>query len=390
MSKHLNREPWESYSGREKMPFWRKALIIVGGIVLISAVVVVVLYNLNLANQPKCGWGDNGGGRPSYTAADVEKGILDDQVVLNSLSDSAYGNEKIFVSAELVDGNGKWNYRQVTVEDGQVYTLRVRVANNGGQTATGTRVAISLPADTATQIPVYGYIFASNAAPSMCWDGIMFTSKKPFRLEYVYGASTLESASLNTVPLGDEIVTKAASENGVAVGCTELDGQVPGGEELFATIQIRVIASETNTQSTLGEPDFITRDAKVRLEGETDWSKSISANPGDLVEFQFHYKNTSTETQQDVGARVTLPEGMELVPGSTKLFNASYQDGANVEQDDVASNGIIIGNYGADADAYVRCTVRITDTAQGEMEIWATTIVNETTAQDSCKVSVGD
>ena len=117
MSKNKNREPWESYSGREKMPIWKRVLIGAAVTVVVAAVVIVVCYNLYLANLPTCGWGDNGGGRLSYTAADVENGTLVDQVVLNSLSDSAYGNEKVFLAAELLDGNGKWNYRQVTVED---------------------------------------------------------------------------------------------------------------------------------------------------------------------------------------------------------------------------------------------------------------------------------
>lgn len=390
MSRNRYHEPWETEATAEQPESKGKILLVIGLVVaLIAAITCACVHFINQSGKVSCGWGDDSGGRPSYTAAEVEEGALENQVVFNSISDNAeYGNEKRYISAELVGGNGRWNYRELKVEDGQTYILRVRVANNGGQTSTNTRVAFSLPLEPATQAPIYGRIYSENGTPSKYWDGILLTCDTPFRVEYIYGNSTLESESLGIVPVGDEIVTKAASENGIAIGYNALDGLMPGGAEVFVTIQIRIVAEEPQPSNL-----SFTTNAKVRQDStETSWDTSIEAQIGELVQVQFLYTNTDSVTHNGVIASVILPDGIELVPGTTKIYNSSY-DGKLIETADATldTSGINIENYAPGANAYVRCTVRITDAVtSSEAKIWAVTTVGETHVQDSCTVTITD
>ncbi len=386
MSNRSYRDPWEERN-EPKQSKGKVVLVSVLVVALIVATICACVYFMNRPSKISCGWGDNGGGRPSYTTAEVEKGALDDQVVFNSISDNAeYGNEKRYISAELIGGNGRWNYRELKVEDGQTYILRVRAANNGGQTSTGTRVAFSLPLEPATQMPIYGRITSDNGTPSQYWDGILLTSDVPFHVEYVYGESTLESESVGIIPVGDEIVTKAAAENGVLVGYDALDGQIPGGTDIIVAIHVRIVADEPQPTNL----SFMT-EAKIRRNDvEVGWDTSAEAQIGELVQVQFQYANTDSVTHDGVIASITLPDGVELVPDTTKIYN-SLHDGDLIGTANAALNtgGIRIGNYTSGANAYVRCTLRITDAAaSGEAEIWTAYTVGDTVVRDSCTVNI--
>lgn len=378
MARDNQREPWEQETSSRP-----KAGKIVLAVLLVGAVIALAGYGLFGGGQKvACGWGDNANGRVSYSKQEVADGALDDQAVFNSLSDGDFGNEKRYISARKAESesNAAWTYRELTVKDGETYTLRIYLHNNGGQTATGTRVAINLPTDSARQIPVHGFIFSDNTTPSQYWDGILFKANQEFHLEYLYGGAELTSGELGTIPLDDAVVTKAASERGVQVGYSAKDGEMPGGAECFVTVKVRVAMDEPHAAEKVS---FMT-EVKVRQEGATEWQKSTAAKAGDTLEVQFQYRNTGTATQNQVMASVVLPEGTELVPGTTKLYNVLYEDGLLIEEDTVAESGIPIGNYSANSNAYVRCTVRVTE--DGTKDIWAKITVGETVEQDFCKV----
>lgn len=109
MSRNRYHEPWETEATAEQPESKGKILLVIGLVVaLIAAITCACVHFINQSGKVSCGWGDDSGGRPSYTAAEVEEGALEDQVVFNSISDNAeYGNEKRYISAELVGGNGK-------------------------------------------------------------------------------------------------------------------------------------------------------------------------------------------------------------------------------------------------------------------------------------------
>lgn len=59
-------------------------------IILLLLVVVnglLYFYRKEHNNHVISGWGDNAGGRQSYTSEEVQSGALGDSIVLNSISD---------------------------------------------------------------------------------------------------------------------------------------------------------------------------------------------------------------------------------------------------------------------------------------------------------------
>jgi len=333
-------------------------------------------------------WGDNGGGRPSYTKAQINKGALGKYcnpeskdyatctkdknfpgtIVFNSISDSTIGSEKNFVGTRecTVQANGRcnsatketiWNADEITVKDGQTYIVRAYVHNNNpngdSAVAENTKVAFSVPSQPTTEAKVTGYISSSNATPSEYWDSVIFKSDRAFHLEYVYGSALLENNSIGKggLTLSDEIVTKA-SAGGTLIGYDKLDGRVPGCYQYanYVTIQVKVVFDDVMVEK------------KVRLAGEKTWQDTVTANVGDKVEFQIQYKNTSDKDQTHVVIRDILPPNLRYVPGSTKLMDAAYPNGAVVNEDVlIDDDGFLLGDYTAGSNAYVMFTAEVVD-----------------------------
>lgn len=376
------RVAWEEPSGKRRI--W--IIILVAILVATAGIGIVQLYQSSQRHAAEYGWGDNIGGRTTYTLADIEQN-RPEGAVLNSLKDDAQGdNERAFVTAALVDSEGNfgpWQNGEIAVQDGEVYCLRAHVHNIGTESSLGTRVAFNIPTETANLITPYGFVFSDNGVPGKCWHGLSFSAKQDFHLEYIYNRASLSSEPIGQVKLDDAVVTKAKSENGTAIGYDSLNGELPSGAEAFVTIQVRIVIDE------LHKPDEMnfTTDTKVRLLDEKEWSKTVEIEGGDFVEVQFQYLNCDSLVHQGVIARVDLPEGMELVPGTTKLYNVAYPDGVSLEADTVDTGGVMIGNYYPDVNAFVRCTVKVNSAE--DTEILASFTVAETTMYDSCELSLG-
>lgn len=346
-------------------------------------------------------WGDNTGGRRSYTIDQINHGVLGNNIVFNSISDSVIGDEKNFVGAREYHGPNlynqptTWNANDITVKDGQEYIIRLYVHNNNPNGTAGvshnTRVAFDIPELTATadaktgktQIQVNGFIFSDNATPSQYWDYVNFNSTHPFHLEYVYGSALLENNGIGAyeydetgkvirggVKLGDEIVTKAASQHGVQIGYNALDGEVPGCYNYANYVTIRVKAVYDNA---------FTIEKKVRILGTKEWGTSVEAKVGDKIEFQLQYINTDPEgkAHSNVMVKDLLPSNLRYVPGTTKLFNGNHPNGATYTTDTLLTTGVNIGNYNAGINAYVRY---IADVVDENLQCGVNTLVDWTQA----------
>jgi uncharacterized repeat protein (TIGR01451 family) len=349
-------------------------------IIIIAVLNFIVLKVTNIY-----AWGDNGGGRPDYTIEEINNGaigateISDGEnykesenypgtIVFNSISDSVIGHEKNFVGTrecfQRADstwiGATKetiWNADEIPAKNNRTYIIRAYVHNNNpnGESAVAenTKVAFSVPSQSATEAKVTGYISSSNATPSEYWDSVVFKSDRAFHLEYVYGSALLENNGIGKggLTLSDEIVTKA-SAGGTLIGYDKLDGRVPGCYQYdnYVSIKVKVVFDYEFTTET-----------RVRLEGEKNWQDTVTANIGDKVEFQIEYWNTSNEWQNGVVINDILPPNLRYVPGSTKIKNSSHPNGAVINEDHIIGNGIQVGDYGPDANVYVIFTAEVVD-----------------------------
>lgn len=339
-------------------------------------------------------WGDSNGGRRSYTLDQINSGVLGDNIVFNSISNSVIGDEKNFVGARENTGinagkDNVWNGNDITVKDGQEYLVRLYVHNNNDHdynVSRNTRVAFNIPTTSAKQVQVNGFIFSDNATPNEYWDYVNFNSDEVFHLEYVYGSALLENNGIGAhggYKLSDEIVTKAQSNNGIQIGYNALDGNVPGCYQYASYITIRVKA--------VFDTDYRV-EQKMRLVGTKDWSSNVDAKVGDKVEIQIAYTNKSNETQRNVMIRDVMPKNLQYVAGSTVLYNTNHPKGMTINQDDIITNGINIGNYSAGGNAFVRFTATVVDNSLqygGNVIVnWAQGGVGNKTIQDYATVSL--
>ena len=356
-----------------------------------TALCLVLLASFLLQAQTAYAWGDNGGGRPSYTTDEINSGALGDTITFNSISDNpTIGNEKNFVGAKRVDGEATvWNANTIAAEDGEKYYIRMYIHNNnpsGNEAAAeDTTVRFELAEGSGTEVEVQGLITSSNATPTEYYDSVHFVSDVAFHLEYVPGSAFIENNGLAAdggVALSDEIV----QDKGVPIGYEALDGNLPGGLEYaaYVGIEVKVVYDYSYTVNT-----------QVRLAGDADapWQKEVAAEVGDEVEFQIAFQNLETLPVADVMAKTVLPEGLEYEDGTLMVYNATYPEGFAIEDGAVLfSDGINTGTYDSDSNFYLRFTAKVVDTGLsfGEKTLvsWGQVGIGSSLKQDSASVAI--
>lgn len=358
-----------------------------------AALALSAVAGLTIA-QGVSAWGDNSGkegGRESYTLKQVESGALKNKIVFNSISDSTIGDEKKFVSARENDGskdmNKTWQTGELTVEEGKEYVIRLYAHNNNPQgtktVAKDTTVRFNIPTTSESSLTVNGYISASNASPSQYWDGVVFKSSdgRKFYLDYVEGSATFYN---NKIGLGGlNVSDKVITNDGIKIGYESLDGKIPGCYEYasYTTIVVKPVFTDHN---------YVV-DKRVKLHGSNaDWSESVEAKVGDLVDFVIKYQNTTENAVSNVALRDILPNNMELA-SDIVLKNGTNPDGLTLKGN-ITTNWVDIGGYGVDAKAYIYLTAKVVDKdmicGKNILRNWGQIGVGKVTRQDSADVVV--
>ena len=364
-------------------------------------------------------WGDNAGGRKTYSIADINKGALGNTIQFNSIVDTdekalteaqrkagiivPLEDERNFVGArDASTGNhgakNVWNGNEIVVEEGKEYLVRLYVHNNNPKgtdaIAKDVTVSFNLPTVVDTEERVDGYINSSNATPSRYWDSVVFKSSdsRKFYLDYVEGSALFENNSVGKnggVKLADSLVNAVAASSNAAnqlksvkIGYDKLDGNIPGCYNYagYVTIKVKPVFESSSVEK------------KVRIKGTKEWKASVDAKINDTVEYQIHYKNLNASTVNNVIIRDSLPTNMEYVKGTTQLFNANFPNGAHTNDETLTIDGINIGNYAVNGDGYVRFSAKVTDKSlvcgKNRLINWAKASANGYAVQDSADVYV--
>ena len=100
---------------------------------------------------------------------------------------------------------------------------------------------------------------------------------------------------------------------------------------------------------------------RVRLKGTEEWTKSVDASVGDTLEFSIYYTNVSAVNVENVMLKVSLPENMEYINGSTILIKKGLLLGARNNEDSILDTGVNIGNFDVDEDACVIYSATVID-----------------------------
>ena len=99
----------------------------------------------------------------------------------------------------------------------------------------------------------------------------------------------------------------------------------------------------------------------VRLKGTEEWTKSVDASVGDTLEFSVYYTNVSGVNVENVMLKVSLPDNMEYINGSTILIKKGLLLGARNNEDSICDKGVNIGNFDVNEDACVIYSATVID-----------------------------
>jgi uncharacterized repeat protein (TIGR01451 family) len=292
-------------------------------------------------------WGPD---RPTYTIENPA-----DHVTFNSITNNPnIGDERNFVGIRESGTQNLWTDNQ-QVQAGKTYTVRVFVHNNAATSlnASGKGIAkdvvanVNLPTTTGKSIQVDGMVSSSNAQPTKVWDQAVFSSSKDFNLALVPGTLKYEN-NKGVFNLPESLLTAT----GAKLGYDKMDGNIPGCFQYsgYVSFQVKPQFAPTNAFEATKQ---------VRKAGQTTWSESVNAKPGETVEYQLKYKNTGEIRHNGVLMQDYLPKGLDYVPGSSYLMNGTNPNGIKISDNVTTPTGINVGDYNPQAAAYVKFSAKV-------------------------------
>lgn len=287
-------------------------------------------------------------------------------VTFNSITDNpVHGDERNFVQIRNFTDNGKFG-EHVALEAGKEYEVYVFYHNDASTNYNDAEhnyagiakdvnmwTEMNQTVNAGAKLRVTGFVNASNAKPVTVWDEAYGDNNTAdtLALKYINGSAKItNNGKINGQTLPDTITT-----TGVKLGYDAFDGVVPGCAQYsgFVTYRFKTVTPD--------KPDF-TVQKQVRLAGTGTYGESVTAKPGDNVEFRIEYKNTGNIDQNDVIVRDKLPAGLTYVANSTKLAN-SVTGGQYKDQtiNTVTEQGMGIGAYAPQGNAFVKFTAKVAD-----------------------------
>lgn len=335
-----------------KMP---KSLVALIAVVLFVAIPVAVFAGF-------------GPGRPTYDYNKFAEGVsctdpsqafgrcgsMDGPVFNSFVNTPTYGDERNFNRiAEVVAGQSpvQADFGETkTATPGKEYWVRTFVHNNANTATNGpefnhigvahnTRVRVAIAEGVANGVDVMSYISASNAKQQTVWDSsTLANNNQAFSVSYVPGSAVIfNPAHQGGLPLSDEIV----SANGTAIGYDAMNGELPGCFEYSAYVYVKVTAKAP----TLA----VNKTTRVSGSENGDWRDSITAKKSDTIDWKIEFANRGNDIAHDVTIRDTLPNGVTLVPGSIKWYDANH-NGEVLQDTALGSGGVDLGNYAPAGD----------------------------------------
>lgn len=318
------------------------------GILSVAVLAVVGLVGLGPVVDA---WGPSD--RPTYTTASPAP-----HVTFNSITNNpAYGDERNFFRIKDAATSGTYT-DELKVEPGKTYRGYVYVHNNASKVlndaaheykgiAVNTQLRVSLPNSVTpgNKARINAYISADNAQPKQIWDEAYMTADSAVAIRYVpNSAKYYNNGPTNGAAIADSFLT-----TGAPLGFDSLNGRLPGCNEYSGYILFDFVVDK---------PAF-TFKKQVSKDGANQWGDSVTAKPGEKVNFLLTYQNTGTTQQNNVILRDTLPTGMNYVAGSTVVTNSVSPKGAKGTDGVTTATGINYGSYAPRGNLFVQFSATV-------------------------------
>jgi uncharacterized repeat protein (TIGR01451 family) len=309
-------------------------------------------------------------------------------VTFNSITNNPkYGDERNFFRVRDIASNQSYG-DDATLVAGKKYEALVFFHNNAKTSLNASGQGVAQNAFARAEMPALvragnqntkamSYVGASNANPTSVYDHI--TLKNPsnidIALRYIPGSAKIASnGAINGQSLGDSAIFSGA---GVKLGYDALNGSLPGCDQYSGFITFQFVADQPNF-------NFV---KDVRMNGTKTWADSVSAKPGNTVDYRLSYINTGTTEQKNVVMKDVLPKGLSYVPGSSKLQNANSPNGKAID-DGINAGGVNIGNYAPGANAFLVFSAKVDGKTCETLTNTAAAETNNGNKQDTAKVVI--
>ena len=149
-----------------------------------------------------------------------------------------------------------------------------------------------------------------------------------------------------------------SSESTSSLGAKTETASIGEEKHLSAEELDRIIEAQITQED---RDAVIKMEHRVRLKGTEEWTKSVDASVGDTLEFSVYYTNVSSVNVENVMLKVSLPDNMEYINGSTILIKKGLLLGARNNEDSILDTGVNIGDFDVDEDACVIYSATVID-----------------------------
>jgi uncharacterized repeat protein (TIGR01451 family) len=246
----------------------------------------------------------------------------------------------------------------------EVVRAQVAFMNNeaadSGKNASNVMVKVNIPTAAGATQTVTSAVSADNAT-AVNGSATVNLSLASASLQYIPGSAAVRyNAGTNANP---NFVTKAIGDSVVTNGYNFGTLQPCSNFEATVTVEMRVIASA------------VTITKQVRVKGQTQWSTSNTANPGDTLQYLITVKNAGNTTLNDVVVGDNMPGYVKYVNGTTQLKSTLYPNGITIN-DNITTGGVNVGNYVPGSTFYIMYEAKIdANMAPGTYSLKNTAIV---------------
>lgn len=315
----------------------------------------------------------------------------------NSMTDNpSLGHESNFVRIREAGTNDTYK-DDVDLEVGKEYEVFVYYHNNGAANygasvmSHNTRLVANFPTkvEAGHAGEVKGTIYWTNTSATETynvWDTAYMHAKSTVYLSYVPNSAVIHNGSTGQYKTDGTILSsEGLFGDGALLGYdSRYWGYIPGCNEYAGYVLYRV---------KVDQPGWYTSKT-VSAENADNYSETMTAAPGDVLDFKISYKNTGTTWQTAVTVHDQMPEGLEYVQGSTFAVTPAVPSGVKVADKLFEDSGLNIGDFNAGQEATItykgRLTTDETVFACGETTIYnnAWLVTENGTQYDKVKIVV--
>ena len=267
--------------------------------------------------------------------------------------------------ANYTRGDTTWNGESVDASYDEVVRFKIYYHNtelpNSGLVADNLSIKVDMPTDAGSTQTVTASIRGDNTNTVVDTASVnldrsdAYLEFVPGSVEWTHNTGDRDNIVRETVQIPDAVVTDG--------GYVAIEHQQPCFEyEAWITFMARVRVPSVEIEKQVADED------------EQDWSEEVTSAPGEEVRYLLTVRNNGNARVNNVTVRDVLPEGMNYVAGTTKVFDSNHPGGVTVSDNIVSDNGINVGDLPNDTVVYI--TFRATMPEVEALDCGMNTLVN--------------